>query len=149
MKKISGSTFLLKKLIPTLVFIFLGLNMIVLFLPGTEESPKLLKIAPLILACLAYLFFKKTAWDLADIVYDNGDELIFHKGRKEQRVNLRDIINISYSSFNSPQRIEIHLKSNGEIGKMLVFRPPIRLIPFGKNPLALELIERVESAKKS
>ena len=149
MKQISGSTFLFKKFLPTAVFLFLVVGLIAPLLPGAEKVPSRLLVAPIILACAAFLFFKKTIWGLADVVYDNGDELIFRKGKKEQRVKLCDIINISYSSFNSPQRIEIHVKSKGAIGNILVFRPPMRLIPLGRNPLVLELVERIDRARVS
>jgi len=42
-------------------------------------------------------------WDLADEVFDKGNELIFRKGGKEQRGNLREIINIDYAHMSSPE----------------------------------------------
>ncbi len=147
MKKISGSTFMFKKLIPGIVFVFLGFGIIAPFIPGSEKIPITLLIAPILMGCAAFIFFKKTVWDLADVVYDNGDELIFIKGNKKQSVSFKEIINISYPSFNSPQRIEVSVRNIGPIGKDLVFRPPMHYNFFVKDPFIIDLVERVDRAK--
>jgi hypothetical protein len=86
---------------------------------------------------------------LADEVYDEGESLLFRKGSKKQRVQLKDIINVSYAQMNSPERVVIQVRTGGEIGKELVFNPPMRFNPFSKNPIIVELIERVDRAKNT
>lgn len=149
-KKISGSVFFHKYLFPTIWFGFLGVMIVFMILPtsGGDASPMFI-VLPLIMALFGYFMFRKLVWDLADEVLDAGDELIFRKGDKQQRVKLSDIINIGYSNMSSPERIVITSRTDGPIGKELVFTPPLRLITFSKNPIVGRLIERVDRARNS
>ena len=85
---------------------------------------------------------------MADEVYDNGDELIFHKGKKVQHVKLRDIINIDHIYMSAPVRVVVHIKKKGSIGKELGFLLPTRFATI-KSPYVRELIERVDQARNS
>ncbi len=149
MKKISGSTFYFKKLFPTFWFGFLGFFLVVSFFvsDGNEESIPFL-IVPAMMGVFGFFLFKKLVWDLADEVYDHGDSLEFRKGGRIQRVNLTDIVNIDYAGMRSPERVVIHTRTEGPIGKELAFCPPMRFFTFSKNPLVLELIERVDAARR-
>ena len=98
---------------------------------------------------LGFIMFKKMVWDLADEVYDNVDSLIFRKGRVEQIVELKDIINIDYAHLNSPERVVIHTRKKGEIGNELAFSLPMRFNLFKKSPYVRELIERVDKSKNT
>lgn len=149
MPKISGSTFYYKRIFPvfwfgTLLFIFSTS----IFSGNLIDSPMII-VAPLIMATFGYFLFKRLVWDLADEVYDNGNELIFHKGKKTQTVKLSEIININSTSMSAPERVTISVRKAGEIGNELVFSLPIRLNTFTKNPLIRELIERVDRAKNT
>ncbi len=104
---------------------------------------------PIIMAIFGVVLFKDLVWDLADEVFDEGDSLLFRKGGKEQRVYLNEVINVSYVKMSSPEKIVIQVRSNGAIGKELAFNPPIRLNPFSKNPIAEELIDRVDRARNT
>ena len=84
-----------------------------------------------------------------DAVYDEGDSLLFRKGGKEQRVALKDIININYTHMNSPERVVVQTRTDGAIGKELVFNPPMRFNPFSRNPIITELIERIDRARNT
>jgi len=147
MKKISGNTFYFKKVFPVFWFGFLAFFLISSLMSGVE-SPMFL-IVPIIMGAFGFVLFKKIVWDLVDEVYDEGDELLFKKGRNEQRVKLKDIINIDYTHMNSPERVVVHTRSSGKIGKELAFSLPVRFNPFSKNPLVRELIERVDKAKNT
>ncbi len=154
MKQISGSTFYFKKLFPTFWFGFLAFFVFSSFsMEGKENEPAVASLmflaVPILMAVFGFILFKKMVWDLADRVYDRGDSLEFHKGGKVQRVPISEIVNIGYSQMTSPERIAIRARNNGPIGKELVFMPPMRLVPFSKNPLAEELIERVDRARRS
>ncbi len=149
MKKISGSTFYFKKLFPTLWFGFLAIFFVTSLSAGAAEEPIMFLVMPVFMGLFGYFFFKKMLWDLADEVYDEGESLLFRKGNKEQRVHLKEIINISYAQFNSPERVVLQVRSDGAIGKELAFMPPMRFNFFSKNPLVTELIERVDRARNT
>jgi hypothetical protein len=149
MKKISGSTFYFKKLFPAVWFGFLAFFFITSLLSGAMSESPMFLVVPIFMAVFAFVFFKKLLWDLADEVYDEGESLLFRKGGKEQRVLLKDIINISYAQMNSPERVVLQVRSDGAIGKELAFNPPTRFNPFSKNPIITELIERVDRARNT
>lgn len=149
MKKISGSTLYYKKVFPMLWFGLLALYFITSLITGVgDESLKPL-IMPPIIAVIGYAIFRKTAWVLADEVYDYGDFLEFHKGRKTQRVPLNEITNIGYSHISSPQIVIIHTRHGGAIGKEIAFSLAMRINPLSKNPQIRELIKRVYQARKT
>lgn len=115
---------------------------------GADAESLLFVILSLFLmAVFGYVIFKKMIWDLADEVYDEGISLLFIRDRKRHRVYLREIMNISYSQMQSPERITIHLRTESPFGKEIAFIPPMRLNPFSKSPVFSELIERVDRAK--
>lgn len=149
MRKISRSTFLYKRVLP--VF-FLGFPLVFLAAPllaGQRGTPLFFSAVPLIIMVFAYLFFRRMVWDLSDKVFDNGDELIFRRGGEEQRVSLRDIVNISHSRMGTPERVDVLVRREGPLGKELAFIPPGRVLPFSRSPLVRELIERVDRARNS
>jgi hypothetical protein len=149
MKKISGSTFYFKKLFPSVWFGFIAIFLVISLLSGATSESLMFLIVPIIMAVFGFALFKKMIWDLADEVYDEGDSLLFRKSGKEQRVLLKDIINISYAQMNSPERVVLQIRSGGEIGNELAFNPPMRINPFSKNPIITELIERVDRARST
>ncbi len=145
MIKISGSTFIFKIFFP---IIWIGIVFSILITSQEYEFLKNIGIAIFILI-LGFFFFKFSAWDLADSVYDNGDFLLFKKGKKEQQVNIKDIISINNAIGGFPERITIYSSINGDIGKKLVFSPPLRLKYFYQSPVIKELINRIENAKNT
>jgi hypothetical protein len=147
MTKISGSTFYFKKLFPAIWFGFLAFFLLAAA-PASGGESILFYIVPVAMAIFGYGFFKRLVWDLADEVYDAGDRLVFRKGGQEQIVRLDEITNIAYSHLHSPERITIHVRSPGLLGKELVFNPPMRSNPFSKCPLVSDLIERVDKARR-
>jgi hypothetical protein len=149
MKKISGSNVYFKKVFPTIWFGILAFIFITSLTTGTIEDSVMFIVMPVIMAVFGYFLFKKMIWDLADEVYDLGDELIFRKGNVEQRVHLRDIVNIDCAQMSSPERIVVNVRNEGPLGKELVFNPPLRLLPFTRNPIIRELIERVDRARNT
>ena len=145
MKKISGSTFFFKKFFPVIWFVFLGLTIVVMVTKGAD-SPKVFSV-PIAMIVFGFVILRVFIWDLADEVYDKGDSLKFIRGDQEQSVALKDVVNISYSHMTSPERVVIYTKNEGRIGRKLVFSPPIRLNPFSKSPIVIDLIERVDRAR--
>jgi hypothetical protein len=147
MTRISGSTFYFKKLFPAIWFGFLAFFLLTAS-RASDGGSILFYIVPLAMAIMGYGLFKKLVWDLADEVFDAGDRLIFRKGGLEQTVRLEEITNIDYAQFHSPERITIHVRSPGLLGKELVFNPPMRSNPFSKCPLVADLIDRVDRTRR-
>ncbi|WP_444942273.1 hypothetical protein ACJJI3_09565 [Microbulbifer sp. ZKSA004] len=149
MKKISGSTFYFKKLFPSVWFGFLVFFIITAALLGAMAKSFMFVVVPAFMMVFGFLFFKKSLWDLADEVYDEGDSLMFRKGDKEQRVYLKYIINISHTQMQAPEKAVLHLRKEGAIGKELAFNPPMRFNMFTKNPMVNDIIKRVDRAKST
>ena len=149
MKKISGSNLYFKKLFPLVWFGFLAFFLVISLVAGAAKESLMFIFIPIFMAIFGFFLFKKLLWDLADEVYDEGESLLFRKGDQEQRVYLKDIINISNTQINSPERVVLHVRSKGAIGKELAFNLPIRFNFFSQNPIIIELIERVDRARNT
>ena len=143
MKKISKSTFFTKKVFPLAGVSFLIFFFIVSI---TSSVPIIFLIVPIIMAIVGYKILNNIIFNLSDEVFDNGDELIFHKGDKVQHVKLHDIINIDNIYMSAPARIVVHVKEKGPIGDQLAFLLPTKFATI-KSSLARELIERIDKAK--
>jgi hypothetical protein len=149
MKKISGSTFYFKKIFPIVWFGFLAFFFVISITSGAAAASVMFLVVPIIMAVFGYFFFQKIVWDLADEVYDYGDFLEFRKGQKTQRVSLNEIVNIDYSHMSSPERVVVHTRLGGAIGKELAFCLPMRFHLFSKSPLIQELIDRVDAVRNN
>ena len=149
MKKISGSTFYFKKVFPGIWFGLLALFLTISLATGEGERSTMSVVMPVFMAIFGFFFFRKFIWDLADEVYDEGEFLVFRKGNKEQIVELKDVINISYAQMSSPERVVLQVRSEGAIGKQLAFNAPMRFNPFLSNSMIIELIERVDRARNT
>lgn len=103
------------------------------------------------MAAFGYFLFKKIIFDLVDEVYDGGDFLLVKDRKREDRIHLSNIRNVSYTTMMNPQRVTISLREPSLFGKEVSFSPPLRLTFnfFQKSPLIEELINRVEDAQKN
>jgi hypothetical protein len=154
MKRISSKrTFFYKRVFPIGWLGFLALFMLGSSLASrrthTEVMPLL--VLPVIMGVFGYLFFRKLLFDLADEVWDDGDALVVRNAGTEQRVPLRDIINIGYSSLSNPERVTLTLRDAGPLGREIPFIPlprPLSFRWFSRNPIIDELIERVDQARR-
>jgi hypothetical protein len=151
MKRISSKTTLFYKLVfPTVWFGFLGI-FVLLSLFGERQADRpdvMLFIVPVFMAGFGYFIMRKLLFDLIDEVYDDGDSLLFKNRRKEVRVGLAEIKNVSYSPMVSPPRVTISLRTKTDLGDDLSFSPPVSFIPFKKNQDIMELIDRVDQARR-
>ena len=146
MTKISGSTVYFKRVFPAVWFGFLAFFILIGLI---SDSGGILKFGvPIFMGIFGYFLFKKLVWDLADEVYDCGNQLIFRKGNLEQTVALTEIINVNHSDMSSPERITLTVRNEGKLGTELTFTPPIRFNPFSKSELVSELIRRIDEARK-
>jgi len=149
MIKISQNLFFLRKVFPA---IFFGVPVIVVTasigLGLYKKAPQVLAI-PIFLLAIGYVVMKNLVWDLADEVYDCGDHLLIRKGGAEEKIPLSAIINVSASIALNPPRIALRLATPGKFGDEASFSPvrPFTLNPFARNPVAEDLILRVDRAR--
>jgi hypothetical protein len=113
--------------------------------------PKALVLVPVVMGVFGYILFRRLVFDLVDEVWDDRDALIVKNAGVEERVPLRNIINIGYSLLTSPERVTLTLRDAGSLGKEVTFVPSIRsqwFRWFSRNPIIDELIERVDQARR-
>jgi hypothetical protein len=156
MAKISGPTFFLKRVFPAVWFGFLAVFVAIAIanavLEGPEPAHLFLLAVPLMLAAFGYALMRQIIWDLADEVFDHGDHLVVRARGAESRIELADVMNVSYTPMNPP-RITLRLRTPGRFGRDVPFTPipsPLRtriFRPFATNPIAEDLMVRVDRAR--
>jgi ankyrin repeat protein len=149
-KQISSKyLFFTKKIFPLLWFGFLASFVFQALMNGTYEKDLMFLVVPCIMAVFGFFLMKKIVWDLVDDVYDCGDSLLIKGRGVEERVPLANIMNVSASTNMNPPRITLRLVQPGKLGSEISFSPatPFTLNPFAKNPVAEDLIVRVDAAR--
>jgi Ca2+/Na+ antiporter len=149
MKTISSKqTFFVKKVLPVLLLV--ATLVMIWSLAGGRLSA--LRTSPTVLLCsfvMLVIFF--SFWrvrNLADEVSDGGDFLLVRRGSVEERVQLSDIMNVSYDQSNKMPRLTLRLRKPGKFGDEIVFCPRHSIwIPSARNAIADDLILRVERAR--
>lgn len=154
MQQISSRWIFFQKVIyPVFLFGFFGLAPIASILTGGFKGGLLPFTFSLLLPILvvAFLFFimKKMVWDLADRVFDAGDALVVRFGKQEDRIPLSNIINISYSKLMTPTRITLTLRSPGRFGNEVSFAAPFSPWIVSKSRVIADLIQRVDTARRT
>lgn len=151
MKKISsGSTMFYKKVFPLIWFGFLAFFVVTAVTGGAiQDGQWIFLVMPGFMAVFGFFLMKKLVWDLVDEVHDCGDSLLVRKGNEEERIALSNIMNVSASTNMNPPRITLRLVRPGRFGADVSFSPPSRISfnPFAKNPVAEDLIVRVDKAR--
>lgn len=149
----SGTTFLSKRILPLILFGFLGFFVfMILFGRNSHGGPPVsVLIGPLFMAIIFFFIMKKMVWDLADEVLDGGDFLIVRFGSEQEQIPLSNIINVSYSYMMNPPRVTLTLRIASRFGNEVSFSPPrnFSLIPFAKSPIVADLIQRVDAARQA
>jgi hypothetical protein len=152
-KKISsGSTYFTKRVFPFLWFGFLAVFSVIAviaMLNGVEDASPAFLLIPAAMAVFGFFLMKALVWNLADEVYDGGDFLLVRWGGREERVSLSNVVNVNASVAVNPPRITLRLAKPGKFGEEISFSPVSRfqLNPFGKNPVAEDLILRIDCAR--
>ena len=152
MKKISSKlTTVNKKVFPALWFGFLAIFLVISLESGAADHDVMFFVVPVLLAVFGYFLMKKLIWDLADEVYDCGDFLLVRNGGDEDRIALANVMNVSPSTFTNPPRITLRLVNPSKWGTEIAFSPATEftLNPFARNPLADDLIVRVDRARRN
>jgi hypothetical protein len=81
-------------------------------------------------------------------VRDDDDALVVKNSGIEERIALKNIINIGYSQMTTPERITLTLRDPCPLGKEITFMPLMRFRVFSRSPIIGELIERVDRARR-
>jgi hypothetical protein len=154
MKRISSQwTWISKYAFPVFWFGFLGFFVVtILFTARSADGPPYFAlVVPILMGVFGFVMMKKMLWGLADEVLDAGDSLIVRLGNERDQIPLANIINVSYSYKSSPARVTLTLREGGRFGTEVSFSPLQRfsLIPFARNPDILELIQRVDAARRA
>ncbi|MBS0463972.1 MAG: hypothetical protein JSS03_03175 [Proteobacteria bacterium] len=109
-------------------------------------------VLPLVLMVpIVAVIYRKMIWDLADEVKDGGSYLLVRRGATEVRVPLAEIINVSMSQYTNPPRLSLRLAKPCKLGDEIVFMPTrqgLGLNPFTRNPVAEDLMQRVDRARR-
>lgn len=150
MKRISSrSTFFYKRIFPLLwggfVVFFVVTGLWGSGRAGAAVIPFL--AAPVVMAIIGFALFRRLIFDLVDEVWDDGDVLIVRNAGTEERIALKNIINIGFSTMTNPERVTLTLREAGVVGKEITFSPPRRFLSFARSPIIGDLIERVDRAR--
>ena len=155
MRRISSrGTFFTKKVFPVFWFGFLAVFFVIMVVTAvtkTNGPPLPLLLFPIALGGVGFFVMKKQVFDLADEVYDCGEYLLVKRGRAEDQIQLKNVRNVSCSSLQNPPRITLSLREGSRFGTEVSFSPMapfFSLNPFAKNPVAEELIRRVDEARE-
>jgi len=150
MKKISsGFTFFNKKVFPVIWFGFLLLFVTVAITSGALQKDPMFLIVPLFMFGIGYLVMKMLVFDLMDEVFDCGSYLLVKNRDMQDHVYLADVMNISITTYMNPPRITLRLRKPSRFGTEISFSPitGFRLNPFARNPIAEDLILRVDKER--
>ncbi|MBQ4875691.1 hypothetical protein J8M21_00565 [Pseudoalteromonas luteoviolacea] len=105
-------------------------------------------ITPIFVVAFGLVFFKLCFRDTADLVYDEGDALLFITNDKQQRVELKDIIRVRHVMRNR-SLIRVQIKNDGGIESELMFEPKVKSKLCTISPLVKELNRRAMSARRT
>ena len=145
MKIISASPKFEKLIVPSICFGWFLFS----FIFAVSRSFLIVTVPFIFIAVVMFFYFKNITWDLADEVIDQGNSLLFKKGRLEQEILLKDIISISYTRLFCPERAIIYSRTNGAIGNELAFKLPTNGFKISKKNLVKDLMLRVDNARKT
>lgn len=128
-----------------LVFLIAGVNQQI----RRHESPVVFVVAPLGMGCVLYFMFRQFIFDLVDEVWDDGDTLVVRNRKVEVRIPLQDIVNVTDMTTANWPRVTLLLRDPCELGASISFSPKGGGSIFSRgNPIALELIKRVDAARR-
>lgn len=142
MRRISSEwIWLHKKVFPVFWFGFLGIWCL-FALPAVflKLMPTFVLLVLIGMAGFGYVIMSYLIFPLVDEAWIDGDHIFVRKGKTEVRFPIADIINVDSSKLMNPEHITLTLKNQTELGSEIVFSPPHRAWPFGKHPVAQELL---------
>ena len=148
----SKMTFFYKRVFPViwfgvllLLFVF-GLSSLFGLFSAPPSLPFLIVV--LLMAVFGYWFMKKVMFNLADGVLDAGDALVVRSGGQEERIALSDIKNVNYSPYMYPPQVTLSVRRRTVFGDTITFCAPVSMMPLWSSPVILDLIDRVDAARR-
>lgn len=145
MRRISSKmTWWNKKAVPTLWFGFLAV-FTCFWIPAVLQGqvPAFTLLGPIGMAVFAYLLMRALVFCLVDEVWLDGDDVIVRNRGEEDRFPIANIANVDCAFLTNPERITLTLRTPTHFGREIAFSPPQRLFPFGRHPIARELVARI------
>jgi hypothetical protein len=135
-------TFFHKRLFPLAWFggvaIFAAIGIVEI---ARNQAPLFVVFVPIGMLLFGFFLMKRLVFDLLDEVYLDNDHIVIRNGGAEDRFRVQNILNVDCSVMTSPERITLTLHEPCGFGSEITFSPPTRLWPFGRHPLAKELIQ--------
>ena len=96
------------------------------------------------LGIILNVVFKRRMWGLADEVLDGGDYVVIRRGKREARVELANISEVSVDS-GLPTKVTLQLRLPSEFGAKVSFLPnPTARNPLATSSIAEDLVQRVQ-----
>ncbi len=133
-----------KKAFPTFWFGFIGIwSIFALSSVLQGDAPFFVLLIACGMAAVGYTFMRILIFPLADEVWIDDENLLVRKGGEEDSFPISTIINVESSKMQNPEHITLTLRQQTKFGTEVVFSPPTRWWPFGRHPVAQELLSRV------
>jgi hypothetical protein len=151
MRRISSrDTYFLKRIFPiivSVVFVFVFGDYFIEVIRGQDKGPPvwfMILMVPFTFV-IGYFAMKKTAFDLVDAVFDEGESLLVRNNNQEERISLSDIDEASYSLFGA--RMTLTLKRPSVFGTEIAFLPKTGFATFIKSAEMKDLIRKIEAQR--
>ena len=106
-----------------------------------NQAPIFIVLLPIVMMVFGYVLMRNLIFDLVDEVFLNGDEIIVRNFGEMDQFAVSNILNVDSTVTTNPERITLTLKEPCVFGSEVTFSPPMRFWPFGRHPVARELIE--------
>lgn len=155
----SSSTYFYKRVFPILWFgfllVFLAIALWGTLYPQASARPQPIMpflLMPLLMGGIGFLVFRKLIFDLVDEVWLDGDWLVVKNHDEQRRVALSDVMNVNATTMTHPRRVTVMLRTDSRYGRSFSFMPasPLGFLSaFNPDPIATELIERVDALRRT
>jgi hypothetical protein len=139
----AGHMYLAKWLLPILTFVGVAVWTIASKAPHTAMDFISHGFALCVLGCFLVYFLKRDIWSLADQVLDGGNILLVRRGRKQERVQLTNVVSVDVTHQLNVTRIVLRLRTPCVFGQRLVFFPKVTRRSGARNDIADDLTARV------
>jgi hypothetical protein len=145
LKRISGTRYMpfFKYVLPCVMYAGVCAWML------SDESKKprpdypTLAVVLVIVGVIMVVVFKRRMWGLADEVLDGGDHLLIRRGKRETRIELANVSEVSLDS-GPPTKVTLQLKIPSEFGPKISFVPnATSRNPLATSSIAEDLVQRV------
>jgi hypothetical protein len=150
MQRISSSgTFFSKRVFPVLFLGFLGYFALDAYRNEEFSSDPFLIVGIGFMAVVGLFIFRVFVWDLADEVNDHGTYLEVRRGSVVEKIEFKNIMNVSAAEYINPPRVTLRLVRAGAFGTHVSFSPkvPFSFRPLARSAVVEALAERAYAAR--